>query len=209
MAVLPGDVGAASRQSPAPRPQRRFLRSRCGRDHFCSQPFRIARRAARPGEPEWSQSAPGRERNRSGQPIDDAAQYGSCQRGRGGAWRCRGRYCLTAWGRLTTRPDGGVSRVAKGADCKSAGLRLRRFESYLPHQPSPLACRSSGRLVATATCRCVFRRSPLGRQRLAKAGSRVNVSMRARGCSSMVEQQPSKLMTRVRFPSPAPIFSIT
>src|SRR5262245_14434308 len=25
------------------------------------------------------------------------------------------------------------------------------------------------------------------------------------GCSSMVEQQPSKLMTRVRFPSPAPI----
>ena len=27
-----------------------------------------------------------------------------------------------------------------------------------------------------------------------------------RGCSSMVEQQPSKLNTRVRFPSPAPIF---
>src|SRR5262245_66575575 len=27
---------------------------------------------------------------------------------------------------------------------------------------------------------------------------------RRRGCSSMVEQQPSKLMTRVRFPSPAP-----
>ena len=30
---------------------------------------------------------------------------------------------------------GGVSRAAKGADCKSAGLRLRRFESYLPHHP--------------------------------------------------------------------------
>ena len=30
----------------------------------------------------------------------------------------------------------------------------------------------------------------------------------ARGCSSMVEQQPSKLMTRVRFPSPAPIISM-
>ena len=29
------------------------------------------------------------------------------------------------------------------------------------------------------------------------------------GCSSMVEQKPSKLMTRVRFPSPAPIFSST
>ena len=27
----------------------------------------------------------------------------------------------------------------------------------------------------------------------------------ARGCSSMVEQQPSKLNTRVRFPSPAPM----
>jgi hypothetical protein len=26
-----------------------------------------------------------------------------------------------------------VSRAAKGADCKSAGLRLRRFESYLSH----------------------------------------------------------------------------
>jgi hypothetical protein len=32
------------------------------------------------------------------------------------------------------RRSGGVSRAAKGADCKSAGLRLRRFESYLPHQ---------------------------------------------------------------------------
>ena len=32
--------------------------------------------------------------------------------------------------------DGGVSRVAKGADCKSAVLRLRRFEFFFPHQPS-------------------------------------------------------------------------
>ena len=29
-----------------------------------------------------------------------------------------------------------------------------------------------------------------------------------RGCSSMVEQKPSKLMTRVRFPSPAPTFAL-
>ena len=29
--------------------------------------------------------------------------------------------------------SGGVSRVAKGADCKSAALWLRRFESCLPH----------------------------------------------------------------------------
>ena len=32
--------------------------------------------------------------------------------------------------------------MAKGADCKSAGLRLRRFESYLPHQLS-LSTRSA------------------------------------------------------------------
>src|SRR5437660_3750804 len=30
--------------------------------------------------------------------------------------------------------SGGVSRVAKGADCKSAASWLRRFESFLPHQ---------------------------------------------------------------------------
>ena len=29
----------------------------------------------------------------------------------------------------------------------------------------------------------------------------------AGGCSSMVEQKPSKLTTRVRFPSPAPAFA--
>ena len=32
--------------------------------------------------------------------------------------------------------------MAKGADCKSAGVRLRRFESYFPHQP-PLAQRAA------------------------------------------------------------------
>src|SRR5262245_53798002 len=35
---------------------------------------------------------------------------------------------------------GRVSRVAKGADCKSAGLRLRRFESYLSHQHKISTC---------------------------------------------------------------------
>ena len=33
---------------------------------------------------------------------------------------------------------GGVSRVAKGGDCKSPGVRLRRFESYFPHHASEL-----------------------------------------------------------------------
>ncbi len=31
--------------------------------------------------------------------------------------------------------SGEVSRVAKGADCKSAASWLRRFESFLPHHP--------------------------------------------------------------------------
>ena len=37
---------------------------------------------------------------------------------------------LTAF---TYARGGGVSRVAKGADCKSAGLAFVGSESYLPH----------------------------------------------------------------------------
>src|SRR5271169_642042 len=64
---------------------------------------------------------------------------------------------------------GGVSRVAKGADCKSAGLRLRRFESYLPHQlenKREIAMSGSRseplrlRLVAPKNT-CVFKGCPL------------------------------------------------
>src|SRR3954470_4435192 len=36
-------------------------------------------------------------------------------------------------GPIVLPSSGGVSRVAKGADCKSAALWLRRFESCLPH----------------------------------------------------------------------------
>src|SRR5271156_3162002 len=57
---------------------------------------------------------------------------------------------------------GGMSRVAKGADCKSAGVRLRRFESYFPHQ------------------------QPSGTRRLIREGDSL------RGYSTMVVQQPSK-----------------
>jgi hypothetical protein len=39
-------------------------------------------------------------------------------------------------------------------------------------------------------------------------GRRSAKGMAQCGCSSMVEQQPSKLMTRVRFPSPAPMISM-
>ena len=39
----------------------------------------------------------------------------------------------------TDNNPGSVSRVAKGADCKSAGDSLRRFESYLAHSLKKLS----------------------------------------------------------------------
>jgi hypothetical protein len=47
---------------------------------------------------------------------------------------------------LSYARGGGVSRVAKGADCKSAGLCLRRFESYLPHHHDFIIENSSRRV---------------------------------------------------------------
>src|ERR1700733_6062783 len=76
---------------------------------------------------------------------------------------------------------GGVPKRPTGADCKSAGLRLRRFESYPLHHEG----------VESKTADSVVRIEYSG--------------VIQGGCSSMVEPQPSKLMTWVRFPSPAPI----
>jgi hypothetical protein len=45
--------------------------------------------------------------------------------------------------------------VAKGADCKSAGLRLRRFESYLSHQSLTPASRATAR-QAGATLSVIY-----------------------------------------------------
>src|SRR5882762_3629706 len=57
--------------------------------------------------------------------------------------------------------------------------------------------------------RPIARESPVESNALPKVHrcqvSRSVAYLRRRGCSSMVEQQPSKLNTRVRFPSPAPI----
>ena len=63
---------------------------------------------------------------------------------------------------------GGVSRVAKGADCKSAGERLRRFESYLSHQPSRFAAtaRQASQPIGAKRAKAVapkFRRNAGGR----------------------------------------------
>ncbi len=95
---------------------------------------------------------------------------------------------------------GRVSRVAKGADCKSAGLRLRRFESYLSHQPSRPAGASARQAPA-------WRRLPRRSCEATEAGLALLMKyayiLRARiqcGCSSMVEQKPSKLMTSGSIP---------
>src|SRR5437588_6423039 len=73
--------------------------------------------------------------------------------------------------------SGGVSRAAKGADCKSAGLRLRRFESYLPHHSEDIERTTEDRIrhrpPPSVVCSLSFEC----------------------GCSSRVEQQPSTLMT--------------
>ena len=76
---------------------------------------------------------------------------------------------------------GGVPKRPTGADCKSAGLRLRRFESYPLHHEGADS-RPADSVVRIEYFGVVI----LG------------------GCSSMVEPQPSKLMTWVRFPLPAP-----
>src|SRR5258708_40360143 len=73
--------------------------------------------------------------------------------------------------------SGGVAERLKAADCKSADVCLRRFESYPLHQSSGIAAGS-------------------------KAWCKVSEG-HSSGCSSMVEVQPSKLATWVRFPPPA------
>jgi hypothetical protein len=101
---------------------------------------------------------------------------------------------------------GGVSRAAKGADCKSAG---NAFVGSSPTSPTSLRPRAGRR---------PSRRSPVGvkpgwgpraraRQVRGARSAKGRRSVGPGGCSSMVEQQPSKLMTRVRFPSPAPAFA--
>ena len=79
--------------------------------------------------------------------------------------------------------------------------------------------RSKSRLSSAQRCRIQIVRAMDAADLFATAGAcgeqfdlrsllRLVSPPAVRGCSSMVEQQPSKLMTRVRFPSPAPVFSI-
>ncbi len=80
---------------------------------------------------------------------------------------------------------GRVPEWLKGTGCKPVGFGLRRFESYPFHQSVAQAI-GLGDRVGRAECGEVEGRKVMG------------------GRSSMVEPQPSKLVMRVRFPSPAP-----
>src|SRR5690606_36200633 len=77
---------------------------------------------------------------------------------------------------------GGVPEWLKGTDCKSVGARLRWFESSPLHQ-------------IHASLKVLWH------QRVGETSSEGTL---IGGCSSVVEPQPSKLVARVRFPSPAP-----
>src|SRR4029078_7806358 len=91
----------------------------------------------------------------------------------------------------SARFDGGVPERSKGADCKSAGSA---FEGSNP-SPSTSGDREqrTGNRGAGDSGGGAIRAGFLLPDRCCLTG----------GCSSMVEQKPSKLTTRVRFPSPA------
>jgi hypothetical protein len=144
--------------------------------------------------------------------------------------RISGCFTPAPTGRTQAR-SGGIPKRPTGADCKSAGLRLRWFESTSLHQVSTRrsaarACeartksRGGGedrRHGSTEAPEGAFERT----ERCGPEGEGSNipshpppstrfhqilvVAASRRGSSSTVEPQPSKLMVRVRFPSPAPL----
>src|SRR5437870_7289332 len=83
---------------------------------------------------------------------------------------------------------GGVPERSKGADCKSAG------SAFEGSNPSPSTSSGSSKQASD---------NDRG-EGCDTEWWRVGLRNVTRGCSSMVEQKPSKLTTRVRFPSPAP-----
>src|SRR5690606_31099740 len=88
---------------------------------------------------------------------------------------------------------GGVPEWLKGTDCKSVG------SAYVGSNPTPST------ILRCAACACQDRALQDGE--LLQSQSRLKGSAETahgRGYSSMVEQQPSKLNMRVRFPLPAP-----
>lgn len=96
-----------------------------------------------------------------------------------------------------------MSRAAKGADCKSAGYAFAGSSPASPTTvPSAPAARSLFGPMRSHRCRPCFTVECMSR--CLDIRPAIADSQTQRGCSSMVEQQPSKLNTRVRFPVPAP-----
>ena len=121
----------------------------------------------------------------------------------------REQYPRTYWDFTTFDiGHGGVPEWLKGTDCKSVGY------AYVGSNPTPSTSlrrvQGHGRAGQPGTKWAGTKRAGPKRQgchgevRRTKTGGEEQESRTSRGCSSMVEQQPSKLMTRVRFPSPAP-----
>ncbi len=119
---------------------------------------------------------------------------------------------------MTTTGEGGTTKLKSPcfSDCsrsdgagQGAGGARALAVSYRERAALALVRRRiTGGRTADLNCRLrscksggTHRLCPVG----ADAPSTVMRSAARCGCSSMVEQQPSKLMTRVRFPSPAPI----
>src|SRR5205085_1873391 len=98
---------------------------------------------------------------------------------------------------------GGVPERSKGADCKSAGSA---FEGSNPSPSTSRETRDQRPATSDETTRPGGGFAALGflGRTAGPAGRRKLVHRERGGCSSMVEQKPSKLTTRVRFPSPAP-----
>ena len=107
----------------------------------------------------------------------------------------------------TVRPEQGTELV-EGPVSKGRVIDVRvldaRMSEYLPAYATPGSAGSPAPIAPTS------RRAPRSfpqdvRDGVAKTRrDLLNGGRAGCGCSSMVEQKPSKLTTRVRFPSPAP-----
>jgi hypothetical protein len=139
------------------------------------------------------------------EPLFDTSRLAPCHAGssahtsgRGAAWLARLLWEQEVGGSnppAPTRAATGMTPFSNNAfplrrPCPLRGRPLRPYHLTLPRARLPVA------LYATPV--------PPGARRL--GSSRLSeYSRNPRGCSSMVELQPSKLVMGVRFPSPAPI----
>jgi hypothetical protein len=99
----------------------------------------------------------------------------------------------------------GVVRSGDGVGPSSHPLALSHIEGGVPERPMGPDCKSGGSAFAGSNPAAPTEEELIVDRRVAAAEIRENRSTRIAscGCSSMVELQPSKLVVRVRFPSPA------